>query len=354
MLTRAQSPTRWIRVAGVGKFDLPPEVYWSSLSIGRALACEGYGLVLGGWPGVDYVVADAFDKELRNRGRPLSVYLKQVLPKGAQPQFQGGDPVYIEHGIDGAGQESVRGCDAAVLLGGVGGTFDMYRFAVQEQKPVFPLAGTGGDARRAFEDVLANWPVRPTQCIEQDLFRQVLGQEIRTVQDAEQVTQGLANLLRRYFQARADLEGAKRKSVFISYSQEDRAWREKLRTGLSLLERQRRVKVWDDTAIEAGEEREKAIQEAIRSAQVAVLLVSSHYLASQYFHDKEYLWEHYENKRVKILWVLLSACNYEWTELKTIQAAHDATRPLNSLSESDQNEALAQLVRRIGEALDLE
>ncbi len=355
MLTRQQPTTKWIRVAGLGRFDLPREVYWSSLEIGRAIACEGYGLVVGGWHGVDYVAADAFYQELQKLQKPLLSYLIQVVPYEKSPEFHKGDGGYVIQIKQGEDRyvESVRYCDAVVLLGGEGGTFDLYRHAVQEQKAVFPVAGTGGDARRAFEDVLTNWDQRPTQLIQQELFREVLGREIRSAGDAEQITQGLMQLIKLYLRAQAESLRTEAKVIFISYSHQDRAWLEKLRTHLRPLERQGNIKIWDDSAIEAGKKWEQEIQAALNSARVAVFLVSPSFIASDFIVKNEIppLLEAADRNRVKVLWIHVSASSYDEIALDPIQAAHDIAQPLDSLTPAQQNEVFVKIYKEIKKAI---
>src|SRR3712207_4667753 len=93
--------TRWILVAGTGKQSgLAETTIWSSKAIGAALARKGYGLVVGGWHGVDYLAAEAFEQTLaatRSTVR-LSDVLLQVVPRGKQPVFQGGRVVSVDAG----------------------------------------------------------------------------------------------------------------------------------------------------------------------------------------------------------------------------------------------------------------
>jgi hypothetical protein len=101
----ASELTQWVLVAGTGRTDLPSAVNWAARATGRALARAGYGLVVGGWAGVDYVTAESFQAELLSVRKPLSSYLTQVVPIGFQPEFKGGQVVSVEPGP----QEWVQG-----------------------------------------------------------------------------------------------------------------------------------------------------------------------------------------------------------------------------------------------------
>jgi TIR domain len=348
--------TRWILVAGTGQrpghpADLPPAVYWSARAMGRKLAPAGYGLVGGGWSGVDYVTAEAFQTELRAIRKPLSNYLTQVVSRGWQPDFKGGHIVYVEPGPQGW-VECVNYADAVVLIGGVGGTYETYLYATQELRPVFPLAGTGGDAQRALTDILAHWDNLPMDGISHEVFRDVLGREISSEQDAERIVNDLIALLDKRFTFLPS-DGQRRKGlVFISYSHEDRIWLNKLQTMLRPLERKGKISVWADTEIEAGVRWMEEIRTALHSASVAVFLVSPVFLASDFINEIELpeLLVAAKKNNVRVMWILVSASLYEETGLRNYQAAHDISQPLDQLSPARQNEVLVSICRKIEEA----
>jgi 5'-methylthioadenosine/S-adenosylhomocysteine nucleosidase len=124
--------------------------------VGRALARQGFGLVTGGWVGVDKEVTQAFAQALQALGAPLSRSLKQIVPRPDQPAFFGGEVIYVDKGPQ-EWVETVRRAHAVILIGGLGGTYTTYKIAQDERVPVFPLAGTGGDARQAFDELLETW-----------------------------------------------------------------------------------------------------------------------------------------------------------------------------------------------------
>jgi len=195
-MSRQSSDVRgWVRVAGTGRRQgLPNAVLWTAEALGRALGRDGYGVVTGGWPGVDYIVCDAFHSELRRQRRPLSGYLIQVVAKSRQPDFQGGHVVYVEPGP----QEWIEGfkcSDVVVLIGGEGGVYMTYSYAEQEQLPTFPIAGTEGDSRRVFGEMLSHWELVPLEGISKDDFRGCLGMPIRNRYDADLVVEALLRLL---------------------------------------------------------------------------------------------------------------------------------------------------------------
>lgn len=201
-----QFNVKWIRVVGMGKRKgLSSEVVLASEQVGKALAYAGYGLITAGWPGVDYIVSREFDNEMRRIGKSLSDYLIQFVPKGQDPDYKGGRIESVETGLVNW-IESVKRSDAVVLIGGEGGTYSSYVFALQEQKAAFALAGTKGDAEKAYDHILECWESRPITGIEKDSY-QKLGHPIETKSDAISVTKALVDLLARHFQYKMESPG---------------------------------------------------------------------------------------------------------------------------------------------------
>jgi len=140
--------------------------------------------------------------------------------------------------------------------------------------------------------------------------------------------------------------------VFISYSHRDAVWLDRLKIMSAPLVWSRKLEIWDDEQIRPGERWRASIESAVWRSRVAVLLVSANFLASEFITQHELpllLWTAAE-QRLAILWMLLSACLYEETDLPGYQAAHDISKPLDSLTVSKRNEVLRDICRRISEA----
>jgi WD40 repeat protein len=110
--------------------------------------------------------------------------------------------------------------------------------------------------------------------------------------------------------------------VFLSYSREDAKWRDWFVGMLAPVARQRRLEVWTDQREVVGEEWRPQLQSAIRRSRLALLLVSSPFLASEFIMGTELpaLIEH----GVHLVPVLVGDCLWDQEPLlERLQWAHD-------------------------------
>jgi hypothetical protein len=146
-----------------------------------------------------------------------------------------------------------------------------------------------------------------------------------------------------------------RDQVFISYCHDDNEWLKKLQTMLKPLVRNKNISVWDDTQIKPGANWKENIEGALAAAKVAVLLVSPNFLASDFIaeHELPPLLEAAEKDGLIILWVYVSSCLYDETEIQKYQAAHDIARPLDRLTPAEQGNVLAAICKKVKAAVTL-
>jgi hypothetical protein len=145
-----------------------------------------------------------------------------------------------------------------------------------------------------------------------------------------------------------------RNHIFISYSHADRKWLKRLQTMLGPLVSDDKLIAWADTMIKPGQKWREAIEKALTTAGVAVLLVSDNFLASDFITKYELprILNAAEREGMKILWVALSHCLYEETEIRDYQAAHNPNRPLDSLKSNEWRQELVAISRQIKEAVE--
>jgi hypothetical protein len=145
-----------------------------------------------------------------------------------------------------------------------------------------------------------------------------------------------------------------KEQVFISYSRQDKKWLEKLQMMFKPLVRKGTISVWDDTKINPGTKWKEELEDALSAAKVAVLLVSPDFLGSDFIaeHELPPLLDTAKKQGLVILWIYVSYCLYDETEIEGYQAAHDISKPLDHLTPPDQRRVLAEVCRKIKAAVN--
>jgi WD40 repeat protein len=136
---------------------------------------------------------------------------------------------------------------------------------------------------------------------------------------------------------------AARDAVFLSYSHDDQDWRLKFTQLLAPLLRNQRLELWDDTYILPGDDWRRNIDDGVRRAGTALLLVTGSYLASRFIMEEELpaLIEH----GVRLVPVLAGDCLWDQEPLlASVQWAHDPGRD-GSLAAADPREVNRRIVR---------
>jgi formylglycine-generating enzyme required for sulfatase activity len=144
-----------------------------------------------------------------------------------------------------------------------------------------------------------------------------------------------------------------RDQVFISYAHHDARWLERLQIVLKPLTRNKTISIWDDSQIQPGTQWKAEITKALASAKVAVLLVSQHFLASDFIaHDElQPLLQAAKKDGLTILWVAVGASLYKDTDIAVYQAVNNPAKPLNSLRrKADVDAELVKIAEKIKEA----
>lgn len=118
------------------------------------------------------------------------------------------------------------------------------------------------------------------------------------------------------------------------------------------LERSGMVEKWDDTEIAPGSEWKEEIANAIRSAKVAVLLISPYFTASEFIAESELpvLLEAAEHEGTVILPVLISPSSLG--DLAKFQAVNSPSKPHVDLKRGDRDRVWVKLVEAITAALN--
>lgn len=143
-------------------------------------------------------------------------------------------------------------------------------------------------------------------------------------------------------------------TVFVSYSHRDEAWKGRLLPQLGVLVRLGLIDLWEDKRIDAGDAWYPEIRAALEKAAAAVCLISANYLDSDFVLKEEvpYFLAQREQRGLLLLPVLVSECPWRLVDwIKATQLVPAGARPLDSLSDSEQNMALSALAELIAAKL---
>lgn len=109
--------------------------------------------------------------------------------------------------------------------------------------------------------------------------------------------------------------------VFYCYAREDEALRRDLATHLALLRRQEIIEDWCDRMISPGQPWEEEINQRLGSAQLILLLISAHFLASDYCYQKEMkqALERHEAGEARVIPIILRPVDWELAPFSKLQ-----------------------------------
>lgn len=146
-----------------------------------------------------------------------------------------------------------------------------------------------------------------------------------------------------------------RKGIFISYSHKDVKWLNTLLTFLQPYTRGEKITVWSDQQIKPNLNWEEEIKSNLNSCRVAILLVSSNFLASDYIVEKELpiLLQRRNEGELIIYWIAVSHSAYRTTALADIQSANIPSKPLNELAKPERDKVLVEITEKIANAMNL-
>src|SRR6516225_4846835 len=142
------------------------------------------------------------------------------------------------------------------------------------------------------------------------------------------------------------MAGKARDVVFISYSHRDGDWLSRLLTSLKVYAS---LDVWADKYIEAGGQWRRDIATALSRSSVGVLLVSDHFLASDFIRNEELpqLLSAAGTGEMTIFAIPVSSSGYKATPLAQLQFAHPPDEPLDGLRVPKRNAVFARLAEQI-------
>lgn len=119
--------------------------------------------------------------------------------------------------------------------------------------------------------------------------------------------------------------------IFISYSHKDEECKDQLVTHLSVLQQDFPLELWNDRDIQAGDDWEEKIKTALDSCNIAIFLISAHFLSSKFITTVEVptLLQRRQRDGLRVMPLILRPCAWKAvTWLSPIQARPKDGRPL--------------------------
>jgi replicative DNA helicase len=141
-----------------------------------------------------------------------------------------------------------------------------------------------------------------------------------------------------------------RQELFISYSRKDRPFLEQFWIHLKPLETIYGLQRWDDSRIQPGDIWLEEIEGALERAQVALLLVSPNFLASEFIQRKELpsLLDAAKKDGLKILWLPIRPCSWKrYPQIEQYQSVGSVNPTLAEMDEVERDRAMVTITDHI-------
>jgi len=146
-----------------------------------------------------------------------------------------------------------------------------------------------------------------------------------------------------------------RTKLFVSYSHKDKRWRQQIVDHLAVLAEEGLIDVCDDRKIEAGEDWLSNLHTQMLTARIAMLLISSSFLASRFIRDEEVprLFARHEQDGMRLYPILIQPCPWQVVKwLSTLQLRPPDARPLASFTSVKREEVLASMALEVASLAD--
>lgn len=138
--------------------------------------------------------------------------------------------------------------------------------------------------------------------------------------------------------------------VFVCYSHADSVWLERLQVHLKPLQREYKIDIWDDSRLKPGSKWRDEIREAVNKANVAILIISADFLASDFIVTNELppLLKAAEEEGALILPIIVSPSLFNRNQdLSQFQSVNPPSKPLLSLSDAEQEGVFLQVAEAV-------
>ncbi|HLG38143.1 MAG TPA: toll/interleukin-1 receptor domain-containing protein [Chitinophagaceae bacterium] len=127
---------------------------------------------------------------------------------------------------------------------------------------------------------------------------------------------------------------AKPITIFISYAHKDSSYLEELQTFLKPLIREKRIAVWTDKNIVAGQKWNEIIRKKLNKSEVILFLVSPDFLASDYINDTE-IQDSLKREDLTIIPVIVRPIVMDLLKIKYLQAIPTGAKAISDWDKRD-------------------
>jgi TIR domain len=143
--------------------------------------------------------------------------------------------------------------------------------------------------------------------------------------------------------------------LFYSYSQKDERYFKELEAHLSVLKQQGYISVWHECNISAGIDWRSKILTHLDMADIILLLISSDFLASEYYQSielKRAIEERHCTGKARIIPIILRECAWKETIIEKLQALPTSHKPVTHWKPRDKAwMQITQGIRQVVEEL---
>ncbi|HVB21134.1 MAG TPA: toll/interleukin-1 receptor domain-containing protein [Ktedonobacteraceae bacterium] len=137
--------------------------------------------------------------------------------------------------------------------------------------------------------------------------------------------------------------------IFFCYAHEDEALLSQLKAHLKPLQRSGLISFWYDRDISAGTEWEREILDQLNTAQIILLLISPHFMSSEYCYGIELKRAMERKKRgeVQVIPIILEYVYWQIEPLSELQALPTDAKPIKGSGWHNENEALLDVTNGV-------
>jgi len=131
---------------------------------------------------------------------------------------------------------------------------------------------------------------------------------------------------------------------------------EHLKRHLALLEQQDMITIWSDTNLHAGMEWEEELRRHLKSANIFLLLISSHFMASNYCYSTEMgtAIKRHELGEARVIPIILRPINWQDSPLGKLQALPRDGKPIKSANWFTQDDAFEDVEKGLRQVVVIE